>query len=507
MSVKSLGSKTFDGIKWTTLATLLTSIMQIGYTAIMARLLSPADFGLVAMSGVVLRFGTYFANMGMSQAIIQKKDLTNENIRAAFTSSFVLGTLFYVVFWFIAEPATAFLFDNPRLVPIIRIMAVSFVLSGMASTSTSLMRKKLEFKSLSKIEVLTYIISYCGVGLILAYFGAGVYSLIIASLTQVILSGVIAYSIVRHNVMFLFSWQHYKPMFAFGSKISFISFLEFLRGNLDTMVVGRMFGASLLGIYNRAFELISLPTYYLTNSFSKVLFPAFSILQAEMARLRGVYFSFTALLAYIMFPACIGVAVAAEQIVLLMLGDQWLSAVPILQILALGMPFRVLSNINGITCDATAHLKPKVYLQVLYLTVLTTLYYLLRFMGVSGIAVAFVVTEILLLAAYIVVTKNFLEYRLLDVAKAYIPGILSGLVTGGLIFTVTFALKDLSLPNIALLGSQITTGAFAVLLLLFWRPNRRVKGEIYKRLSSIAPTDNYSYKNRVFTRVIKILAV
>jgi lipopolysaccharide exporter len=176
-----------------------------------------------------------------------------------------------------------------------------------------------------------------------------------------------------------------------------------------------------------------------------------------------VYFSFTALLAYIMFPACIGVAVAAEQIVLLMLGDQWLSAVPILQILALGMPFRVLSNINGITCDATAHLKPKVYLQVLYLTVLTTLYYLLRFMGVSGIAVAFVVTEILLLAAYIVVTKNFLEYRLLDVAKAYIPGILSGLVTGGLIFTVTFALKDLSLPNIALLGSQITTGAFAVL--------------------------------------------
>ena len=505
MAHSNLGATAIRGLKWTTLASIITTFLQVAYTSVMARLLTPADFGLVAMSAVVLRFGGYFAQMGMGQALIQKKEVSAEDIRVAFTSTFFLG-LFFSGLFFALAPLATIIFDNPKIIPIVRVMSLSFFLSGLSSTSMTILRKKMDFKILSIVEVSSYLFSYISVGVILAYLGFGYWSIVLAGLSQIVFSAIISYAIVRHNLIFLFEWKYYKPLLSFGSKVSLISMLEFLRSNLDTLVVGRIFSASILGIYNRAFELISLPVYYLTNNFSKVLFPAFSIIQDDRKKMRNAFLTSIALVGYILVPICYGVSAAAEQLVLTLLGIKWTESIAVLSILAIGMPFRVYTNISGIICEATATLNIKAIFQVIYIALLATLYFLLREYGIVGIAISFVIAEFCLITAYVVVTKKLLVYTVLDFLKAVIPGILTGGITGIGIHGIALLLKSYAISSALILIIQIITGGLLVILLLFLRPNKPVKLEIHKRLShSSAESSTTSPMGKIMRRIVKFL--
>ena len=142
----NLTSKTLHGLKWSYLSTIVNSVLQIGFTAIMARLLEPAAFGLIAMAGVILRFGSYFAQMGVGSALIQKKEISDEDVRAAFTSALFLGILFCVLVWLCA-PFAIYIFDNEKVIPIVRVMALSFVITGLSTTALSLLRRNMKFRS------------------------------------------------------------------------------------------------------------------------------------------------------------------------------------------------------------------------------------------------------------------------------------------------------------------------------------------------------------------------
>ncbi|UOQ70037.1 lipopolysaccharide biosynthesis protein [Hymenobacter cellulosilyticus] len=309
---RSLTMTTVQGVKWSTAATILTALMQVGYTAIMARLLTPAAFGVVALANVVLRFGGYFAQMGMEQAIIQKQELTKEDIRAAFTASVVLGVVFGGLLILLA-PASVYVFHEPEVVPVAQALALSLVLTGLSATALSLLRRGMQFRTLALVEVSSYIVSYGGVGVSMALNGYGVWSLVAASVAQGLLVGLLAYMVTRHSVVPLLSWEHYQPLWNYGSRISLISFLEFIGSSLDTLIIGRVLGTALLGVYNRAWMLVSLPMYMLTTSVSKVIFPAFSQVQADPVRLRKVYLSSVTLVAAFILPTAAGMMVAAPS--------------------------------------------------------------------------------------------------------------------------------------------------------------------------------------------------
>ena len=315
----NLTSKTLHGLKWSYTGTIINSILQIGFTAIMARLLEPTDFGMMAMAGVILRFGTYFAQMGVGSALIQKKEISDEDVRAAFTSGLFLGILFFVLVWFCA-PFAIFIFDNEKVIPIIRVMALSFVITGLSTTALSLLRRNLEFRSLAITEIISYVLGYGMIGITLAYNGFGVWSLVAGALSQSAFLTILSYMFSRHKLLFIYRWKYYKPLYSFGSRVSIISFFEFLGSNLDTLAIGHFIGAAPLGIYNRAFMLVNLPAQYLTSSFSRVLFPSFSRVQKEIERLKKAYLSTIMLFSAILLPTCLGIAVASQEIVLLVLG-------------------------------------------------------------------------------------------------------------------------------------------------------------------------------------------
>src|SRR4028118_2182460 len=142
---QTLTSKTIRGVQWTTISTIFVSITQIGSMSIMARLLDPSAFGIIAISGVILRFASYFANMGLSQALVQKEEVTTYNIRAAFTASLLLSSFFYLVIWLLAPFATKIM-ANSDVTPIVRVMGLNFIIGGLGSAAYSLIRRSLEFK-------------------------------------------------------------------------------------------------------------------------------------------------------------------------------------------------------------------------------------------------------------------------------------------------------------------------------------------------------------------------
>lgn len=474
MKSENLTSKSLNGLKWSYASTISNAIMQIGYTAVMARLLDVNSFGLVAMGGLVLKFGSYFSQMGMSQAIIQKNELTGLDIRAAFTSSIILSTLLFIIVYFFSQ-FSIYIFYNNEIITIIRVMALSFIFTGIGMTSMSILRRKLLFKTIALIEITAYIISYGGIGISSAYLGYGVWSLIFASLSQALISSLLAYFSVNHDIKFFFNLNIYKPLFSFGSKATMNMGLEYLGSNLDSILIGHYLGAAKLGIYNRAYLLVNLPMYHLTNSFSRVLFPSFSRIQNDRQKLKEIYLKSVLLLGFILFPISMGVAVASKQVVMVLLGNKWNEAIPILSLLALATPFDLLGSLGSIMCDVTAKLKTKLILQIISLSILLLTFFFLFKWGLEGFAIAIVIMNILKNVFYLFVIKKILFFSYVAALKVYLLSIFNGLITSAFIYC-SLNFTYLFINNIYFeFIVAILSGAFIFVILFYMKFNKELR--------------------------------
>ena len=476
----NLTSKTLHGLKWSYTGTIINSILQIGFTAIMARLLEPTDFGMMAMAGVILRFGTYFAQMGVGSALIQKKEVSDEDVRASFTSAFSLGMLFTIAVCFCA-PLAIYIFDNEKIVPIIQVMALSFFITGLSTTAISLLRRNLAFRALAVTEVFSYVVGYGLIGILLAYNGFGVWSLVAGALSQSAFLSILSYLFCQHRLSFISHWKYYKPLYSFGSRVSIISFFEFLGSNLDTLAIGHFIGASPLGIYNRAFMLVNLPAQYLTSSFSRVLFPSFSKVQKEIERLKKAYLSTIMVFSAILLPACFGIAASSQEIVLFVLGEKWIAAIPVLKILAIATPFNLLSHFGGIVCEATATLNIKLLMQIIYVGILGILFYLMRGLGIYEFAMAIVFAEFIRYLAYLFIVKRICNITPMEYVHAYLPSVISSLVIWASIYFIASILRRFNIPIILLFAVELITGMGLLIVIFFYGPQKTLREEIRDR--------------------------
>jgi O-antigen/teichoic acid export membrane protein len=493
---ENITSQVLKGIKWSTLSIAVVSILQIGYTSVMARLLPAQVFGVLALATIVLRFGRYFAQMGVGPAIIQKKDMSHFELRAAFTSSLFLG-LFFGAFFFLIAPLAGLLLKNEDVIPIIRVMSLSFVFTGLSTVSISLLRKRMRFQTLSVIEMIVFLISYLGVGIPMAINEMGVWSLAAAMLTQNFTQAVLTYWVVRHSVIPIFKWEYFKPLYSFGSKISLIGFVEFLSSSIDTMIIGRYLGDRLLGFYNRAFMLVNLPIEYLSGSFSKVLFPAFSKIQNDQQRLNKVYLSSLSVLVFLILSVSLGMAAAADNIVLVLLGKGWEPVIPILRLLAVSAGINFLSHYGGIICEARARLGAKFKLQVTYLILLAIGLFLGRNEGIVFMASVLVFAQVVRHFGYIIVVKNTLGTSNQELIKSYFPGIFSSLILATAIYFVGIGLQVLELMVYIKLTVQVITGAIGLIVLLKLDYNKELRAYMYSRIATTEESKAKGLKQKI----------
>ena len=484
---ENLTYKTVHGIKWNYISTIITAILQVAYTAVMARLLEPAAFGLIAMATVILRFGSYFAQMGIERAVIQKKEINQADIRSSFTLSVLLGIIFFLLLWFLA-PLALYVFNNVKVVIIVKVMALSFFITGFSTTSLGLLKRNLNFRSIAVIEITSYVLGYLGIGITMAILGFGVWSLVFAALSQAFFSAVIAYVLVRHSLKFTFNFEHYKPLFSFGSKVTIISFFEFIGGSLDTLLIGRFLGASLLGIYNRASTIINLPLQNLNTSITKVLFPSFSKIQEDKSKLKEVFLSSLSVSSFFLIPLCVWFSVSAKEIVLVILGDKWKEAIDALRILALVTPFYLMANYMGVLFEAVAYLKIKLIFQVSFVILLSIVLFITVPYGLIYAATGLLGSAIIYHSGYVYLTKKLLSLKLKEIMSVYFPSIITSIITVLSILTLHFILTRINSGVILLFFLQFLIFILTILLLLRFSITKQIKiilnDKVFKNIQS-----------------------
>lgn len=480
---ESLTAKTVHGLKWNYLSTVVNFVLQIGVTAVLARIIAPSAFGLVAMAGVFISFGNYFAQLGVGQAIVQRQHLSAHDVRTAFTSSILIGAVFSGLFVALA-PLAATLFPHTHgVVTVARVMSLTFVLGGLMAVTQGLLQRRMDFRTMAIVQIGSYVVGYAFIGLVLAIAGFGAWSLVVASLAQSVLM-VIAYTVLcRAEIGFGLGVQSLKSLYSFGGRVSLIGFVEFIGSNLDTLSVGHYLGSRATGFYTRATNLATVPLYYFVTSLSGVLMPGYSRIRLEPRRLKSVYLETITVMGAIIIPISWGVAASSHELILTLLGARWRAAVPVLTVLAVAAPFSLLYHLSAIVCEATAHLNERIIITVARVAWLAALLVLLLRFGIVGAAGAFALSELLSHLAYLFVLRPMLDVRLSEMVRAQAVGVVAGLLTAIGLFAIHVVLARLNLPALAVLAVQMVAGAVFLAATLVKARNGRVWRVIRQRLS------------------------
>lgn len=480
-SSRNLTATAASGLRWTYAAALGSSVMQLVYTSATSRLLSPSAFGLMAIAQLVVRFSVYFAQMGVMQALIQKPDLSRDDVRAGSTASVAFGAIVSGAVWF-AAPFAAELFGKPAVGPVLQGVGLTFLLSSVGNTAEALLRRDLRFRVVALTQVAAFFVGYLVVGIGMAVAGYGVWSLVGATLSANVVGSVVRYFYCRHAFMPLLRWANYRDLLQFGSRVSLINFGEFWGVNLDTFTVGRYEIASLVGQYNRAFYLVNLPLTYLTQSMSNVLLPSFSKLQDDRKRIARVYLHAIAMVAALMLPLCAGMAVANDELVGVVLGPGWDASAALVPILAFAAAWNILTRFAGIIFEAIAELNRKIVIQSVHLTVLVALMAVAAGRQLWMYAAALTIGEVVRHCLYVVLFRRVLAVPYRSQLRAYAPAVVVSCIVVGAMAPTRMALVALGAPLPARLVALILVGGAAMIIGLRTPPLRYVRVEVLRRL-------------------------
>jgi O-antigen/teichoic acid export membrane protein len=474
-----LTGRTVSGLRWSYLSSGINAVFQLAFTAVLARLLDPGAFGLMAMAMVILSFGQYFSQLGVGRALVQRDEISDTDVRAAFTSSVLLGAGFTALF-LLAAPLATLLFPDPEVVPILRVLSLSFLLTALSITALALLQRHLRYRAVALTETTAYVIGYGPVGIVLAVMGYGPWSLVAAALAQTAVTALLSNIVCRYAKRPSLDGASLRRLYSFGSRVSVISVFEFLALNLTPIWIGSRLGAAALGVFNRAYTLINVPAYYFTASLSRVMFSAMSRVQGETARLRRAYLPMTTVFAALVIPTCWGAAGASRQIVLVVLGPQWTEAIPVFAVLAAAAPFTFLATLSGVMSEVSATLNPKAALTFSRLAILACLLWALSGRGVTACAVAFGVAELLGYIAYFPIMKKVLDAGYGDLARAQLPGYGAGVVMLALLGGVGWLGTTAGVPIAATFAAQLLLG----LLGLTWFTLRGFSGTTWAAICS-----------------------
>lgn len=478
---RELTRRSLPGLSWSYLDTIVVAVLQIGITAALARLLTPRAFGLVALGNLTLSFVNYFARAGITQALIQKPRLSAHDVRAGFTLSAGLGVIFSTGVAAVA-PFAAGLFGDPELIPVLRLMGLSMFLSGVKAPSEALLRRQLRFKTLALRNIAAYITGYAVVGIALAVAGAGVYALVAAVLSAQLLDAVLSYAAVRHPVLPTRDRSSYRAIFGFGSRVSVISFLEFLGSHADTAAVGRFAGTSPLGLYNRGNLLAQLPFEYATTALSTVLYPAFSRAQRDTARVRGAFLGATGAIATMVIPAAAGLAVAASEIVQVVLGRKFLGTIPLLPWLAAFAAVSMVTHLSSMLAEARAALNAKLAISTAKVAVLVGLLAMAVGRDLWSYAAALFGAAVFEHVAYLLLMRRVIDASARQVISAYLPALATAAIVVAAIGAVRWPLLSLGWGPGAVLPVEMATGVVVLVLSLRFGPLRVVRADVAWRL-------------------------
>jgi O-antigen/teichoic acid export membrane protein len=371
-----------QAIRWQTLSVGVQIVLQLLFTAVLARLLSPADFGIMAIALVVVGVVEIFAQIGIGPALVQRKELSDADVVTAFWTSAALGVGSFGILW-TAAPAVGALYaartsgDTELLVDVLRVIALSFVISGFTLVPRSLLIRRMAFDRLFRSSLLAMGIGNLGIGLGLAWVGAGVWSYVAALLAQNALMGVFNTFQAPYPVRGWPSAASLRSMLGYGARSTLFNLANYAATKVDTLVVSLSSSLSLslslslrgweaTGVYDRAAYLYSLPITVLGKLSDNVLFSGMSALQDRQLELQRTVQRGIQVLGLVVLPATVFLSAFASDVAVVLLGPRFAASGPIAAILFAGLACRALTKLGDATVRATDLLAPAVALKFVF---------------------------------------------------------------------------------------------------------------------------------------------
>ncbi|MGZ4945460.1 MAG: MOP flippase family protein [Halobacteriota archaeon] len=439
----TLKTKTLHSIGWSATSQVARLLMQILISAILARLLTPSDFGLIAMIVVFSSFVAIFSDFGLSSAIVQRKEIPDGALSSIFWIGVSLGALLTLAFA-TSAPLIAAFYSDPRLTPLVVFVSTTFFIGSFGYVPNALLTKNMNFKAIAIIGICALAIAG-PISIFLAFSGYGVWSLAWNTVLSTAITVVLTWIYARWVPHFSVELRQVKGLLGFGMNLTGNSFVGYFQRNLDNLLIGKFLGSTPLGFYNLAYNLLLFPLTNVSDVVGRVMFPALSLIQHDKQKVREAYVVANRYIAAVSFPMMTWLLILAPELIRVVYGPKWVSAILLVQILALAALEQSIGNNVGWIFLSQGRT------DVLFkLSIFTTIIVAIAFAaglrwGVEGVAIAYTIATYLL--AYPVFA---IAFRLVDLKVRYFLAKLRPIMLATLTFGIIAFLSRISLERLGI---------------------------------------------------------
>ncbi|UVW28890.1 MOP flippase family protein [Massilia sp. H6] len=383
------------GVKWTSVSTMGRRVLGLVANIVFARLLAPDDFGLVAMAGVMLGFVDIFKDLGTGAALVREKEARPGLLSSVFWLNCGFG-LGMTILMLALSPLVAALYQEPRVQPIVAVMAVSFLLSSLSIVHVSLLTREMAFERLAKVELATSVLSYA-IGIGAALLGHGVWSLVYQVIANAALGTSLTWIASRWRPQLVFNWTEIRGITGYSLNLAGYNIFYYFAQNLDNLLIGRFLGTEALGLYDLAYKLMTFPMQAISAVFGRVMMPYYAKAQEDLPRFRQAFLRVAGTIAFVTFPMMFGLLAVREHFVFAVFGAAWAPVIPLLAMFAPLAAIRSVLTTTGSIYMATGHTGLQLRWGMLSnLIILGGLAAGLKW-GILGVAAGFTLTSLLLL--------------------------------------------------------------------------------------------------------------
>lgn len=451
----NLKSKTLTGMIWTFSDTIGTQVIQLIVQIILARLLLPRDFGVVGIILVFIAISNVFIDGGFSNGLIRDKETTQEDYSTVFFFNLFVSILLYIILFFSAGFISRF-FDQPALESIVRVVGILLIIGALSMIQRVMLSKEINFRVQTQINVTAALFSGI-IAVICALLGLGVWSLVVKMVLMSTIQTVFFIYVRRWKPSLVFSMTSFKRLFSFGSKVMLSEIITTVYENIYFLIIGATFNATTLGYFANARRLSEAAATSITTAVHKVSYPVLSTVRLDKERLKRGYRAIIKTSAYVIFPAMIGLIAVAPVLFEVVLGENWIPAIPYFQILCLGGLLYPLISINSNMLQVQGRSDLYLYLNIGIKIIGVFFISLVVFlnMGIYGLLWFSVIDASLSFMIFALYSERFVGYtfweQLKDVSRSLIMSVVMALT----ILSLSFFYTD---PSLLLLVVQIVTG-------------------------------------------------
>lgn len=449
MAMTNLATKSVKAAGWVGMSQAVRLVLQFVVNVMLARLLRPSDFGLLAMVVVFTNLAWVFVEFGLSSALIQKQDLTEEHIHSSFWFNLAMG-LGLTVLFAASAPFIASFYESPRLLPIIIAIAPTFLIFSFGIIPTSLLTKSLRFKPLAISETVAFILGGSA-AVTMAFLGLGVWSLVWQQIIAALVSVFMLWSFTRWRVRFVFKWSRLKDLLGFGLNLTGFNFVNYFSRNLDNMLIGKYLGSAPLGFYNLAYKLLLFPINNIALVLGRVMFPSLSSIQSDKARTRSAYVRANKFIVTITLPLMVGLFILAPEFIKAFFGSKWEDAIPLVQILAIVGMMQPISHTTGWIYMSQGRTEIMFRWNLVYLAVTALGFVVGLRWGVEGVAAGYATTSYLLIYPGLAIPFRLVDLKIRHFMRQLVMIFISSGVMGITVLGTRYLLEKAGMRSEMLL--------------------------------------------------------